>query len=250
MSSVAQHYEELLAEHYLWMSGVTFEEKVFEQKGILNPALTLLPATLRHGPAVDLGCGPGFQAVALAELGFSPVLAVDSSGKLLKVLEAHRAEYPIQTRHADLTSLDSVQFPENVSLIICMGDTLTHLPSKDTVHKVFADAYKRLSVGGLFILTFRDLTGELKGSDRFLPVRADDHKIMTCFLEYKSDESVVVHDLIHIKEQDGWALHKSSYEKLRLSSTWIASALRATGFVIHCEEPSGRLLLLIAGKSD
>ena len=36
MSNVATHYEQLLAEHYVWMFGVSFEQKVAEQKALLD----------------------------------------------------------------------------------------------------------------------------------------------------------------------------------------------------------------------
>ena len=84
MNSVADHYERLLAERYVWMSGPSFDGKVDEQRSLLQ----------RFGigngsgaPALDLGCGPGFQAIALADLGFR-VAAIDSSEKLLA--ELHR----------------------------------------------------------------------------------------------------------------------------------------------------------------
>jgi hypothetical protein len=32
MSAVTDHYQQLLSEHYVWMFGVPFEEKVAEQK--------------------------------------------------------------------------------------------------------------------------------------------------------------------------------------------------------------------------
>ncbi|MCZ0204378.1 hypothetical protein OZK63_02945 [Streptomyces sp. UMAF16] len=38
--------------------------------------------------AVDLGCGPGHTSLALAGLGFDPVLAVDLSEPLLGELAA------------------------------------------------------------------------------------------------------------------------------------------------------------------
>ena len=44
-------------------------------------------ARLAPGLAVDLGCGPGFHAIALAEAGFE-TLAIDSSKELL-ALVAH-----------------------------------------------------------------------------------------------------------------------------------------------------------------
>ena len=60
-SAVTRHYDDLLAEHYSWMVGMPFADNVAEQRDLLR--------TLGVGPgaglAVDLGCGPGYQAVAL-----------------------------------------------------------------------------------------------------------------------------------------------------------------------------------------
>jgi SAM-dependent methyltransferase len=246
MSNVAKHYEQLLAEHYVWMFGLPFEQKVAEQKTLLDQVLGTLPA--RKGAAVDLGCGPGFQAIALAELGYSPVIAVDSSHELLAELEARREFYDIEIREADITKLDSVALAESVSVIVCMGDTLTHLPSKESVRKLFADVSQRLAPGGVFVLTYRDLTGELTGTDRFLPVQADDTRIMTCFLEYRTSDAVTVHDLVYVHGEGGWKLNKSSYEKLRLASSWVADALRDTGFALVREGSAGRLLMAVAQK--
>ena len=46
MSEVQRHYEDLLASHYSWMSGMTFLDKVAEQRkllevlGFLGPVVT------------------------------------------------------------------------------------------------------------------------------------------------------------------------------------------------------------------
>ena len=71
MSSVAAHYEALLAPVYLWMAG-----------GIDN-ALALGASDLAGfagpgGLAVDLGAGFGMHAIPLARAGYR-VLAIDSS---------------------------------------------------------------------------------------------------------------------------------------------------------------------------
>ncbi len=59
MSNVGKHYEQLLAEHYVWMFGLPFEEKVAEQKKLLAQVLGTLPA--RRGAALDFGCGPSHR---------------------------------------------------------------------------------------------------------------------------------------------------------------------------------------------
>ena len=247
MSNVTKHYEQLLAEHYIWMFGVPFEQKVAEQKALLEWLIGTLPAR-PSGTAIDLGSGPGFQTIALAELGYSPVIAVDSSRELLAELQARKRSYDIETREADITKLDAVALPEKASVIVCMGDTLTHLPSKESVQKLFTDVFQKLAPGGVFVLSYRDLTSELAGTDRFLPVRADDSRIMTCFLEYKTSDAVTVHDLVYVRGEGGWKLNKSSYEKLRLASSWVADALGDAGFTVTHEGEAGRLLTAVARK--
>ena len=245
MSTCAKHYEELLAEHYVWMFGVSFDQKVAEQKALLAPILS--PAT-RHGPAFDLGSGPGFQTIALAELGYSPVIAVDTSKKLLAELRAHSGSHAVETREADLLFLESADLSERAAVIVCMGDTLTHLPSKAAVQTLFTAVFGKLAPDGVFVVTYRDLSRELVGVDRFLPVRADDATILTCFLEYKNDDAVVVNDLLYVRGENGWQLKKSNYEKLRLAQDWVANALRKAGFRIERLGPAGRMVLVVAQK--
>ena len=75
MTTVRDHYDGVLAQHYSRMFG-DFETKVDEQRALLERlGVTARPS---GGLAVDLGCGSGFQSVALARLGFR-VLAVDFS---------------------------------------------------------------------------------------------------------------------------------------------------------------------------
>ncbi|MGH8013038.1 MAG: class I SAM-dependent methyltransferase [Candidatus Binataceae bacterium] len=100
MGSVTEHYEQLLAEHYTWMmepfdTQVTRQRTLFERLGLANRD---------GGMAVDLGCGPGFQSIALAQLGFS-VTAVDTSSKLLAELATHVGQLPIEIVRADLRRL-------------------------------------------------------------------------------------------------------------------------------------------------
>ena len=248
MSTVTDHYQQLLSEHYVWMFGVSFEEKSAEQKALLVRVLGQLQPPLERGLALDLGSGPGFQSIALAQLGFSPVIAVDTSAELLAQLKTSSGSHVIETRIADITALDTINLPAPPAIAVCMGDTLTHLSSRQEVKKLFTAVFHQLAPGGAFILTWRDLTGDLMGTDRFLSVRSDDHKILTCFLEYENEDSVVVHDLLHIRQPNGWTLQKSAYRKLRLSSEWVAASLRKAGFSVDLQEP-GRLLLIAARKS-
>jgi hypothetical protein len=86
------------------------------------------------------------------------------------------------------------------------------------------------------------------GSNRFLPVRSDDSKIHTCFLEY-FDEHVQVYDLLHVKENQQWVQKISSYPKLILPIPLIKSILNKVSFSVTCEEEINRMHYLIAEKN-
>ncbi len=245
--SAQEHYENLLADHYEWMFGAPFEAKIAEQKAILNE---FAGKEVAGGLAVDLGCGSGFQSFALSELGYQ-VLAIDSSEKLLRHLSARAGARKILTKHADLRTLDSLLAPASVDLAVCMGDTLTHLPDRSDVSDLFRSVARVLKPGGALVITYRDLaSAELTGLDRFIPVRSDDHRVMTCFLEYETAETVVIHDLINVRDDDGkWTLHKSSYRKLRLPAEWVVAELTASGLAIAGRN-DGRMVTISAAKNS
>jgi SAM-dependent methyltransferase len=245
MSSVAEHYDRLLSKHYSWMVGTSHGEKVAEQKALLEPELKGIPS---RRLAVDLGCGPGFQSVALAGLGFSRVIAIDTSAGLLCELRTHSANLPIEVRHDDILNLSQCVSREVACVIVCMGDTITHLPTLDDVSKLFECVAAALAPGGIFVLTWRDLTPELHGVDRFIPVRSDDNTIFTCFLEYPTPEIVQVHDLVYTREGTGWTLNKSSYPKLRLTAEVLSEQLAASGLLVDASGAAGRLSKITARK--
>jgi len=232
MSDVAKHYETLLARHYSWMVGAVFDAKVAEQQVLLEE----LGVRGGGGLAIDLGCGPGYQAVALARLGFSPVRAVDGSETLLNELAGHAQGLTIERVRADIRALKEFSTPETASAIVCMGDTLTHLQSLEDVSQLLADVHQALKPGGILALTFRDLSIERNGLDRFLPVRADADQIMTCMLEFESDH-VVVNDLIYVRQGASWSLNKSSYRKVRLGVDDVLADLQFLGFKVRVNKP-------------
>lgn len=227
MSSVEDHYQHLLATHYTWMSG-GFDAKIEDNRRLLESLALPLHSGAR---ALDLGCGSGFQSLALVELGYS-VLAIDSSPQLVDELQrvaADRSFNGITALVADLRD-DNVYAPHGpYDLAVCMGDTLVHLPSFDDVAGCLSSIYRNLKSDGTIVLSFRDLTSELTGIDRAIPVRLDDNRLMATFLECEP-EHVVVNDMIFTRDNGPWAMQKSSYRKLRLAVTKVVSLLESIGF--------------------
>lgn len=244
MSRVQNHYDTLLADHYTWMSGLSFLEKVAEQRNIL---INLGFGPRESGRAIDLGCGPGYQSLALCELGFDSIVGWDTSRALLDELKARGSGFPIWTECADLRDFATGVEHDSIDVIVCMGDSLTHLESRDDVSRLFSDAYDVLRPTGRMVLTFRDLSQETTGLDRFIPIRADDQRIMVCVLDFEADR-VTVTDLIHVRTDTGWTLYKSSYPKLRLNPAAVAEALAGIGFIVDQDRPIGRMHAIAARK--
>lgn len=116
-----------------------------------------------------------------------------------------------------------------------MGDTLTHLDEPDSVRSVLRDMARILEPGGRCILSFRDYSPPLTGTERFIPVRSDDTTIFTCFLEYEGPY-VHVHDLVYRNRDGMWEFSTSCYRKLPMAAEWVVQQLQEAG--LHVEEHS------------
>jgi hypothetical protein len=240
MPSVTEHYENHLAPIYVWMAG-GMDAAISRGQAEVNAICPRAPSQSQW--AVDLGAGFGMHAIALADIGYS-VLAIDSSGTLLDAMRSRIGARPIKTVRDDLlcfrNHLDGPAF-----LIVCMGDTLTHLPDQQSVEQLFADVAATLEAGGTFIVTFRDYSTPLIGLKRFIPVRSDADRILTCFLEY-DEVAVTVHDILHERNGSDWRQSVSAYRKLRLSPDWVGSTLEAKGLQVRIEPGLAGMTRLIA----
>ena len=226
MASVEEHYKHMLARHYTWMRG-DYDSKVQEYRELFR-RIGLTGG--QNSRALDLGAGSGFQSVALADLGFD-VLGVDLSAQLLEELHDRIGNRRIRTVLGDIRDPNSYEAHAPLGVAVCMGDTLSHLDSYDEVETLFGDVHSALCDGGELALEFRDLATELQGADRAIPVRMDEDRIMTTFLEYEP-ERVNVHDIVFTRETSGWSVEKSAYTKLRVGPDAVLDLLDRSGFEI------------------
>ncbi|HEX3948822.1 MAG TPA: class I SAM-dependent methyltransferase [Steroidobacteraceae bacterium] len=243
MHTSATHYETHLGPVYAWMLGDL--DAAFARS---SAEIADLPLPKASGVAVDLGAGLGLHSVPLALRGFE-VIAIDNCRVLLDELLRRRGDLKVTTHNADLLDFRAL-LKGQPQVIVCMGDTLTHLPELAAAETLLAEVAAILPHHGVFAATFRDYAGRtLQGEQRFIPVRADEERILTCFLEY-GEEHVVVHDLLHEKQRDGrWRQSISSYPKIRLAPEWVAAKLSGLGFAVKRDITAGGMTRIVATKA-
>jgi 2-polyprenyl-3-methyl-5-hydroxy-6-metoxy-1,4-benzoquinol methylase len=165
MSTVAEHYERHLRPIYVWMAGGA---EAALQAGSAEIEALNLPAA-RGTLVLDLGAGFGMHSIPLAHRG-ARVTAIDSSAELLRTLTQLRGNLPVRVVNDDLLSFQS-HIEEAPSAILCMGDTITHLPDFGAVEKLIERVSVELAPSGMFAVSFRDYSVPLTGEQRFIPVR-------------------------------------------------------------------------------
>lgn len=240
--SVKEHYDKHLADFYSWIVG-DLESKSNEFKDFLLKS-KILPTDTKV--ALDLGAGNGIQSIALKELGFE-VTAVDFNQQLLDELKSNPKANGIKIEIGDIRNIS--EFRElKPELIVCCGDTITHLENKQEIKKLIGDANEILANNGNLILSFRNYSNEMNDQQRFIPVKSSTDRILTCILEYGA-EKVKVTDLLHEKIKGEWTQKVSSYEKVRIFPNEILDLFKSYGMEIKFNEPINRVQTIIAGKN-
>jgi SAM-dependent methyltransferase len=233
------HYVALLSTRYTWMLGgpevcLTNARSLLDAAGILSST---------SGVALDLGAGGGYHARALAERGFE-VLAVDSSTALLAELSEVCKGLSVIPVQGDLLDDSAYRHRAPFELILCVGDTLTHLDTRADVDQVIDKCASLLSPGGKLVLQFREQTADLPPEQSTFTTRSDRNCIMECVLHFQP-ERVWVTDIVHEWNGQQWHAIRSSYAKLRLTATEIIGRAHASGLKLLSDEPHARQRLLV-----
>ncbi len=243
MASTKQHYNNHLAEHYAWMLGDIKPKQLAFKEILLKNGVNVK----KGSKAIDLGAGNGLHSIALAELGYE-VIAIDFCKILLDEIEKHNSNLSIQMICDDILNVARYT-TEPVDLIVCAGDTLTHLHDLKTIQQLIDTIAILLKSNGNIYFSFRDYTTPLFGTDRFIPVKSDKDKIMTCFLEY-NDTKLDVTDIIHFYKDNTWHTSLSTYTKLRLSSVDVLHYLEKSGMTITKFTKTNNLIEIVGKLQD
>lgn len=127
------------------------------EQGELNDDLPFFTALARQtgGPVLDLGCGDGRVAEALAAMGL-PVTAVDSSPAMLALASRRlggRAGQGVDVRRGDLVRLRT---GAGFKLAICAAGTFAHVTTTDDQLRALRAMHRSLAPDGRLALVLQN----------------------------------------------------------------------------------------------
>ncbi len=164
----------------------------------------LLPKVLarfRSKPTdiLDIACGEGTFAVAMAKKGFN-VTGVDQSAEMLRFAHhrARRAGAHVRFVRKDMRSLS---FSQSFDLVTCWYDSLNYLLRPEDLKKTFSGVWRALRPGGIFVFDMN--------TARTLSVGWQRHP-----------------SFVEVDTEDAFVVHRSSWDARRR-----VASLRVTGFI-------------------
>lgn len=145
-----------------------FNEETFaDAADQIDELLTVMD--YRPEKVLDLGCGPGRHALALASQGY-PVTAVDTSASLLAELDRQRGDFPIEIVNADMRDFTRA---EAFDLVIVMWTSFGYFDDEADHGRVLDNIHASLSANGQLVL---DLVGIEYLARNLQPVHLTDYE--------------------------------------------------------------------------
>jgi glycine/sarcosine N-methyltransferase len=102
---------------------------------------------------LDAGCATGEVAIYLAQHAHT-VTGFDLDPDLVEIARIKQGKVGVENVRfliGDMNDLDSMFTAGQFKIVLCLGNTLVHLPSTDTINDFFRKVADILADGGLFI---------------------------------------------------------------------------------------------------
>lgn len=136
------------------------------------PFLLRLLERHRVHTVLDVACGTGKHAIALAQRGYQ-VVGADSSSAMLQCARHNAAREGVEVSFIE-TGFGGLRrdLREQFDAVICLGNSLPHLTDQRSLSAALQDIHAVLKPGGLFVEQSRNFDRVLAEHERFMAPQA------------------------------------------------------------------------------
>ncbi len=184
----------------------------------------------RIGTAIDAGAGTGFHAILLAQLGVK-VTAIDVSDAMLVRAQQNAADFGVELRTLRAPFSDIPRFSaEPVDAVFCLGNSLAHLLSDESLADALRSFHAVLKPGGLLVLQTVNFRRILTARRRVQSVREVAGRTYIRFYDFLPE--TIEFNILAIERQGAEFRHQLASVPLRpVHSESMTNLLVASGFI-------------------
>jgi len=198
--------------------------------------VVLLPAVLARFDAqpqtiLDIACGEGTYAVAMAKKGFR-VTGVDRSPQMLEFAKERAERENVEVEFL-LQDMRSLPFEERFDLVTCWFDSLNYLLELEDLTKTFTGVYQALRKTGLFIFDMNTIYGlAVDWRRHHCYVQQDTSELFEIhFPSYDPEKNIAIMKIAgFVKEGDGWTRMDEVHKERGYILEDIRQCLQTVGF--------------------
>jgi SAM-dependent methyltransferase len=205
-------------------------------EGRLSRDLPFLEGELRRAGArrvLDVACGTGWHAIALSQREYE-VIGADISIKMIERARENAARegasvHFVQAGFGQLAG----QVDKSFDGLLCMGNSLPHVPDADALRATLVDFAAVLRPSGVLIIQQRNFDQVWSERQRFMPLQThdEDDSDWLFFRFYDFGEEKITFNMVTLKRNEGkWDYQIQATELWPIFRDHLVEQLEAIGF--------------------
>lgn len=206
-------FYQLLSEYYNELFPVT-EQKIKEIQKFID---------LSNKSVLDVGCATGELSLKLSE-PVKEVVGIDLDQYMIAIASKKITN---NTTFKTLNMLDIHKLERSFDVILCLGNTLSHLDSLEQVTNFFINCYNSLNDKAYLLFQIVNYTGILDSGIKKFPKKETEHLVFNRV--YKLVDSKILFDMELMNKENGESL-TSTINLLPLTKEQLELSLNSVGF--------------------
>lgn len=141
---------------------------------------------IKEGLAIDVACGVGIDAIALTKQGYN-IEGFDLESEMIikAVNSAKQKQLKIKFFEASMLDINKYYDNNSISSLLCTGNSLVHLNTKNEIINFINNSYKLLKTKGILLIQIINFDRVLDNNITQLPTIVNNEQALTFTRNYE-----------------------------------------------------------------